>query len=341
MKITSTKIDDLNQVLTLEVAAEDYAQARKKKLAELQKNANLPGFRKGHVPASMIEKFYGESVLGDTINNVVAKALQDYIQENNLNIIGEPLPCEEKIEQEWKNGNDFTFKFDMALTPEVSLELTEKDKIPYYNITVSDEDKTKLMEGYKKQQELSAKAAEENGEEAQPAMADEELEKLVNEQLENDYKNAAQFRFEKELKDYCVAKSGIQVPEAFLRRWLIAVNEGKFTAEQIDKDFAGFIEDYKWQLVMAELIKKFEIKLDEADIKEEAKAFARYQYSMYGIMNAPEDMLESMAQNIMQDQNTFQRLVENAQTKKVITAAKELITVKNEKISSEKFRELK
>lgn len=341
MKITSKKVDDLNVVLTMTVAAEDYEQARKKKLAEVQRKAEIPGFRKGKVPASMIEKFYGENALGEAVNNVVAKALQDYVAEKKLNIIGEPLPVEEKIEQEWKAGNDFKFKFEMGLTPEIAIEFAKEDELTYYNVTVTEAEKNKLIEGYKKQQEMSAKAAEEQGQEAPEAMSDEELAKKVDEQLKEDYKSAAQFRFEKDVKDFCVKKSGVQVPEKFLRRWLIVANEGKFTEEDIDKDFAGFIEDYKWQLVMAELTKKFELKLDEKDLMEEAKNFARYQYAMYGIMNVPEDALENFAKSILQDQNNFQKIVENVQSRKVVAAVKEQITVKTKKISAEKFRELK
>ncbi|MCQ2185339.1 MAG: trigger factor family protein [Bacteroidales bacterium] len=341
MKITSKKVDDLNQILTLSIEAADYEQARKKKLNELQKKAEIPGFRKGKVPASLIEKFYGESALGEAVNTVVGEALQNYVNDKKLNIIGEPLPVEEKLQQEWKAGNDFKFQFEIGLTPEINLEFAKTDELPFYNVTISEEDKNKLAEGYKKQQEAAEAAAKEQGQEAPAAMSDEELAKQVESQLKNDYKQAAEFRFEKDVRDFCVKKADVKVPEKFLRRWLIVANEGKFTAEDIDKDFPGFIEDYKWQLCVAALTKKFEVKLEEKDLMEEAKNFARYQYSMYGIMNVPEDALESFAKNILQDQNNFQRIVENVQTKKVIAAVKEQITVKSKKISTEKFRDLK
>ncbi len=341
MKITSKKVDDLSQILTMTVAAADYEQARKKKLAEVSKKVEMPGFRKGHVPASLIEKMYGESALGEAVNTVVGEALQKYVADKKLNIIGEPLPVEEKLDQEWKAGNDFKFQFELGLNPEIALELDKKDEVVYYNINVTETEKKKLIEGYKKQQEMTAAAAKEQGQEAPAAMSDEDLAKQVDAQLKEDYKSAAEFRFEKEVKDFCVAKAGVQVPEKFLRRWLIVANEGKFTEEDIDKDFAGFIADYKWQLVMAELTKKFGIKLEEKDLTEEAKNWARYQYSMYGIMNAPEDALENFAKNILQDQNNIQRIVENCQSKKVIAAIKEQITVKSKKISADKFRELK
>lgn len=330
MKVTSKKTDDLNQVLTVNVAADDYMAARKKKLAELQRRAEVPGFRKGKVPASLIEKWYGENALGDVVNTVVGDALQNYIKDKKLDIIGEPLPVEEKNEQEWKAGNDFVFKFDIALTPKLNLTLEKTDEVLSYNINVTETEKKKLAEVYKKQQEGAEKP-----------LTDEEIAKQVEGQLTMEYKQASEFRLEKDVRDYCVKKADIQLPEKFLRRWLIAANEGKFTPEQIDKDFDGFLADYRWQLVMAALSEQFNIKVEESDLTEEAKNFAKYQYAMYGIANPPEDAIEGLVKNMLQDQSNLQRMAENVQARKVIAAIKEKITVKAKKISADKFRELK
>lgn len=330
MKITSKKTDDLNQVLTVNVAADDYMTARKKKLADLQRRAEVPGFRKGKVPASLIEKWYGESALADAVNSVVGEALQKHMEEKKLDIIGEPLPVEEKDEQEWKAGNDFVFKFDIALTPKVSLTLDKTDEVTSYNINVTETEKKKLAEAYKKQQEGAEKP-----------VTDEEIAKQVDAQLSSEYKQASEFRLEKDIRDYCVNKAGIQLPEKFLRRWLIAANEGKFTPEQIDKDFEGFLADYRWQLVMASLTEQFGIKVEEADLTAEATNFAKYQYAMYGIANPPEDAIEGIVKNMLQDQSNLQRMAENIQARKVIAAIREKISVKAKKISADKFRELK
>lgn len=329
MKITAKKTDELNRVLTIKVDAADYQPARKKRINDIARTAEIPGFRKGMVPASLIEKRYGDGVLVESVNDVLSEALKKYIEDEKLNVVGEPLPCEEKKEQEWKNGNDFEFDFDIALTPEVKIELGKSDEIPYYTISVSEADKKKMLDLYKKQQPKESKKT------------DEELSKEVSERLEEDYKQAAEFRFDRDVRDYCVKKSGVKVAEKFLRRWLIVANEGKFTPEQIDKDFDGFLEDYKWQLVLGELTKKFGIKIENDDVLQEAKNFARYQFSMYGMSNAPEDQIESFAKSMMGDEQSVQRMVENVQNKKVVASVKELVTVKPKKITSEKFRELK
>ena len=120
MKIEQNRIDDLNFELTLTVAGEDYAENRKNRLADFRKKAEIKGFRKGMVPMSLVEKMYGQNALVDSVNDAISEGLNNYIQENNLRVLGEPLPSEEHIQNEWENGKYFTFKFDLALNPEIS-----------------------------------------------------------------------------------------------------------------------------------------------------------------------------------------------------------------------------
>ena len=96
MKIEQNRIDDLNLELTLAVTSEDYADSRKKKLNDYRKKAEIKGFRKGMVPMSLVEKMYGQSALVDSVNDVVAEGLNNFIRENNLRVLGEPLPSEDQ-----------------------------------------------------------------------------------------------------------------------------------------------------------------------------------------------------------------------------------------------------
>ena len=137
MKIEQNRIDDLNLELTLSVSNEDYAEARKKKLNDFRKKAEIKGFRKGMVPMSLVEKMYGPQALADSVNDVIAEGINNFIRENNLKVLGEPLPSEDNPQNEWVNGNDFTFKFDLAQNPEVSFELSKEDEIVYYTITAT------------------------------------------------------------------------------------------------------------------------------------------------------------------------------------------------------------
>ena len=151
MKIEQNRIDDLNIELSLTVAKEDYSDSKKKRLSEYRKKAEIKGFRKGMVPASLVEKMYGQTALVDAINDVIAEGLNNFIKENNFRVLGEPLPSEEHIQNEWVDGNEFNFKFDLALNPEVSLELSAEDEIPYYTVTVTEAAKKDLKETILKQ----------------------------------------------------------------------------------------------------------------------------------------------------------------------------------------------
>ena len=330
MKVTQKEIDNLNLELTLEIAAADYADIERKKLAERRRNADFKGFRKGMVPASMIQRVYGEQCLAESVNQVISTALDKHISENNLHIIGEPLSSEKQPEIEWHDGNDFTFIFDAALSPEVNVDFGKEDKVPSYNVTISDKDKASMAESLKKYYE-----------EKKEEKTDEDINKEVGDRLQNQYKNESECRLSKDIRDYCIEKSGIQLPVEFLKRWLLAANNGKVTREEVEKEFDGFANDFKWQLVRGYLMNKYGLKIEDKDINEAAHAFVTYQYAMYGIGNVPEDMVNEAVTNVLKDQKQVDRLAEQVEEQKVISKLKEVLTIEPTEISSEKFKEIK
>lgn len=345
MKVLQNRIDDLNLELTIEVEAADYAEIERKKLAERRRTADFKGFRKGMVPASMIKRVFGDQCLAEAVNQVVSSALDNHITENALRILGEPLSSEKQPEVEWVDGNNFTFVFDLGLYPEISFEVSKDDKVPSYTVSVSAKDKTTMVENLKKFYEERNKAAGEKkeGEEvaAEPAKSDEEIEKEAAERLDSQYKNEAEWRLSKDIRDYFVNKAAITLPEEFLKRWLLVANSGKVTKEDIEKEFDGFLADFKWQLVRGFLMKKYELKIEEKDIREAAEAFVAYQYAMYGLGNVPQKMIKESAVNVLQDQKQVERLAEQVEDSKVMAKLKEEMTLEATKITSAKFRDLK
>ena len=151
MKIEQNRIDDLSLELTLSVTKEDYADSRKKKLNDFRRKAEIKGFRKGMVPMSLVEKMYGQQALADSVNDVIAEGINNFIQENGLKVLGEPLPSEDNPQNDWVDGNDFTFKFDVAQNPEVSFELSKEDEVVYYTITVTEAAKKEMKDNLLKQ----------------------------------------------------------------------------------------------------------------------------------------------------------------------------------------------
>ena len=170
---------------------------------------------------------------------------------------------------------------------------------------------------------------------------EEEFTAAVEERLVENYKQEADYRFGKDLKKYLVEKAAVTLPEDFLKRWLVYINEGKFTAEQIEAEFPSFIEDFKWQTVRSSLMEKYGLKVEEKDLQEAAEAFAAYQYAMYGMGGVPQEMIREAAQRVLADERQRRQIEENVEDQKVITAVREVVTLANKKISVEKFRELK
>ena len=340
MKVSQNKIDDLNLELTIEVEAADYAEIERKKLAERKRTADFKGFRKGMAPASLIKKFFGEQCLVEAVNQVLSQALDTHIKDNSLRIIGEPLSSENQPEVEWKDGNNFTFVFDLGLYPEINFDVVKDDKVPSYTVTISAKDKATMVENLKKYYEEKNKSAEEQSA-AKEEKSDEDIEKEAAERLEAQFKNEAEWRLSKDIRDYFVNKAGISLPEAFLKRWLLVANQGKVTKEDIEKEFDAFLADFRWQLVRGYLMKKYELKIDEKDLHEAAEAFVTYQYAMYGLGNLPKEMIQEAVVNVLKNQEQVQRIAENVEDSKVMSKLKEEITLEPTKITSLKFKDLK
>ena len=140
MNIVRKDLDQNNVVLTLSIVKADYAEKVDKTLRDYRKKANIPGFRPGMVPAGLVKKMYGKAVTAEEINKLVSDSLYNYIRENNVNMLGEPMPNEtEQQPIDFDTQEDFEFVFDLGLAPEFEVELSKKDKVKYYTIAVSDE----------------------------------------------------------------------------------------------------------------------------------------------------------------------------------------------------------
>ncbi len=150
MNVSLTNVDSVNAILQISVAKADYQEKLDNALKTFRKKANIPGFRPGTVPVGMVKKMYGKSILAEEINKMVGESLYNYIQENKLNVLGEPLPNEEKQQAiDFTTEGDYEFYFDIALAPELKLSLTKKDKVKYYKIDVDQELVDKQIESYK------------------------------------------------------------------------------------------------------------------------------------------------------------------------------------------------
>ena len=437
MEIKSNKIDELNIALSIEIKEDDYAEDLKKKLSAYRRKADIKGFRKGMAPAALIQKLYGVQARSEAVNDMLAKSLQDYISDNKLNIIGEPLPSEDKKSIDWENDKDFEFDFDIALSPEINLEVSKEDSVAYYNVSVDEKAKESMrasllgqygsledaesieddyfftadfVQGDFKVEDtyVAVRSMTEAGKKGiagkkigdvvdvdvnawfenetdrasmlklskeelagmqpvfqmtvktikhfVPAKADqdtfdriygkdvvkieEEFDAKIEERLREEYDRERDYRFMLDVKEYLLAKAAISLPENFMKRWIYYANDGKFTMEDIEKEFDLFLKDYRWQMLRGYFMKKFDVKVSREDLLATAREFAVYQFAMYGINNAPKEQLDKFAENMLSQEREASRIYDKTEDDKCIAAIKEHITLKSEDITIEKLREL-
>ena len=139
MNISFENVDKVSALLTVNIEKADYEDKVKTALKDFSKKASLPGFRPGKVPASLIQKRFGTEVKAEEINKFLSEEVNKYIRENKINMLGEPMPNEEKTpKMDFEAQDDFTFVFDIALAPEFDATLSKKDKLTIYDIKVDD-----------------------------------------------------------------------------------------------------------------------------------------------------------------------------------------------------------
>ncbi|HEY1024142.1 MAG TPA: trigger factor [Sphingobacteriaceae bacterium] len=140
MNITQEKIDNLNSVLTVKIEPQDYQERVEKSIKSQAKKAKLPGFRPGMVPPAHIKKMYGKSILVDEINNLLSDTLNNYITENKLEVLGQPLPkVDDTKEFKWDFTDEFEFNYELGLAPEFTVDFSSKDKLTQYDVKVDEE----------------------------------------------------------------------------------------------------------------------------------------------------------------------------------------------------------
>ncbi|SRR6056297_445683 len=149
MNITKENKDNLNAVLKVKVQPEDYKENVDKQIKEYKKKVKMDGFRPGKVPEGLVRKMYGTSLKIDQINKLVSEKLSQYLKDEELKILGEPLPSkEEQKEIDWNKDEELEFAFDIGLSPEFEVKITKHDKIPFYKIKVTDDLINNQIENY-------------------------------------------------------------------------------------------------------------------------------------------------------------------------------------------------
>ena len=170
--------------------------------------------------------------------------------------------------------------------------------------------------------------------------SEEELNKFLEAEIETELKRESDYLFTIRVRNFLMEKAGLQMPEAFLKRWLFTINEGKFTMEDIEKDFDGFVKMFTWNYIQKHFIQSAELRVSQEEAEAEAKEFAKAQFAQYGMPSAPEEMIANFSKQILENKEQSQKIYEKLYELKVVEYGKSQIKVSNKSVSSEEFAKL-
>jgi len=447
MNITKENIDDLNAVLKVKIEKADYDEKVETVLKDYRKKATIKGFRPGMVPIGLIKKMYGRAVQIDEINKVVTDNIQKYLTDEKLEILGDPLPkADERESIDFDTQEDFTFSFEIGLTPEVDLNLSKKNKVNEYDILIDKKMRNDYLENYTRRYgelkkadlteekdvikgkieaidnegniipegpsvnetslgidiikdnkikeefigksigdsiDFDIKKAYPNDTEIAgilhkkkeevenlegnyrftvndisrfyPAEIGQELfnriygEGIVNseeefmikieEEIKANLKRESDFKLMMDIKALAMEKTEFQLPEEFLKKWLLRVNE-KTTEEQIEKEFDNFRKDLKWQLIRNKVARDNDVKITEEELQKEAENITRYQFQQYGLFYATEEQISNYAKETLKREEDAKRIADKILEEKVIVLMKELVKIESKEVTVEEFNKL-
>lgn len=442
MDIVKQNIDELGALLKVQITKSDYEENVKKSLNNYRRKAEIKGFRPGMAPMSLIQKMYGHPVLIEEINKLISESLGKYLEDEKLDIVGEPIPCDNEQQQiDWDNQSDFEFVYQIGYAPKYELTIDKAISVPFYNITVSDDDKNKHIEEIRKQNakfvdtdiigdndfakvELTQEGENslnvdgayvslrtlETDEQKAPLIglkigdtiqvdinkmysndehkatllkidkkdlptvnpefnltvkevktlenaeinqelfdvaygkdnvkSEEEFLQRVTGEIARVYEAESNYKFSIDVRKELVEKADLKFPEAFLKKWLLLINENKLTEEDIDKDFDGFLNDLKWQTISNKIAKENEITVEEDDVKAEAIHVARQQLRQYGLSNLPDDQMDGFAKRILNDKRQLRGLIDKVLNDKVVDYLKTAIELDEKTVSFDEFMKL-
>lgn len=447
MNITRENIDDLNAVLKVEIAQADYEEKVENVLRDYRKKANIKGFRPGMVPIGLVKKMYGKGVRIEEINKVVSENIHKYLTDEKIEILGDPIPKSDDQERiDFDNQNDFTFYFELGLAPVIELNISKKNKVSYYEISVDEKMKTDYINNYTRRfgEFRKAEASEEKDilkgtieaidsegniiegglsardttlaidiikdesikssflarkendvvdfdirkafpneneiagllkkkkEEVEglegnfrftiaevtrfyPAeqgqdlydriygegvvTTEEEFMKKIEEEIAGSLKRESDFKLMQDVKKLTIEKTDFSLPEDFLKKWLLRVNE-KTTSEQIDQEFDSFRKDLKWQLIRNKVAKDNEVKITEEELLHEAEAITRYQFQQYGLFYATDEQVTNYAKETLKREEDAKSIADKILEDKVIDLLKEMVKIDTKSVSAEEFNKL-
>ncbi len=169
---------------------------------------------------------------------------------------------------------------------------------------------------------------------------EEELNAFLSAEIENELSREADYLFTIRVRNFLMEKAALQMPKEFLKRWLYVINEGKFSKEDIEKDFDGFLMMFTWNYIQKYFIQNAELTVSKEEAEAEAKEFAKAQFAQYGMPSAPEEMVANFSKQILENKEQAQKIYEKLYELKVVEYVKSQVKVTTKAVSSEEFAKM-
>jgi len=447
VNVTFEEKDALNALLTIELNPEDYQPKVDAELKKYRTRANIPGFRPGKAPMGVIKKMVGPSMLVDEINKLASESLFKHLEDNKIDVLGQPLASDDQSDMDFENPSDFTFKFDLGLAPKFDLNISAKDKLSRYQITIPEDevekevdnnlrrfgkmleiDKTEgdqdtvkgmLTELDKKGEPLEGGVAEKETtvllemvkhKPTQKALIGKKVGDVVNvdifkffndnekvlastvelpaegikdlnkdfkleitevkrfekatlgqdlydqvlgkdvvktedefkaklsENIEQYYKSEAENQLDHSVSHLISDKhNSINLPDAFLKRWLIKTYPDNYNAENIDELYGKESDQLRRQLIMEKVVAEFKLEVTQEDINQISVGYTAQMLRQYGMNNPDLETIRYFEEKNKEDKNYMRKIGDIAIDRKVTDHVKTMITVKDKKIALDAF----
>lgn len=447
---------------------EDYQPQVEEKVKTYRKQANLKGFRPGKVPVGLIKKMYGKNIKIEEINDLLARTLPKYIQENDLKIVGEPLPDLESVRNiDWESQSDFEFSYEVGYVDDFTYDLSEAVTVSKYVIPVTDEKIDETIEDLRKRfgkfQDVEGasergdlltgvisevKSAEEGAAEPETqemtseneadqsetedlttettielssltdeqvsafvdaqvgdeiffnlrevfpedeavgdllnfSLEDEEVSQIdgefsfrvdkigrqlptelnqelfdqvfgkdavkdeaefrekVREAVQDNYQQQSEALLDRDVQNHLVKATTIEIPEEFLRKWLLDPNRNTFTEEQVNAEFGDYVKNLKWSLLSNKIAEDREVKVDHEEVRQKAKEMLLAQFGMMGSGFGNDERFQDIVDSYLQRDNAenYMRTFEQVRSQKLIDEVKKVFTIQEKEVTLEEFNQ--
>jgi len=357
MQITREETGTLTASVRLLISKDDYEDKVNKTLKDYQRKTNMPGFRPGKVPFGLVSKMYRKGVLLDEINHMLSENLQNYIEENKLELIGNPIPNKEKANSlDLETQSEFEFYFDIGLAPEFKLELSEDISVDFLKIKATEKMVDENVNDLRHRSHNHVHADDHHDEEHQHEELPELNEDFFNKVFPGeDLKDESAFRAKvreaiersliKESERYflntviekLVEETAMDLPDQFIMKMIRENDEHKLSDEEIKNQYDNFARSLRWQLIERRIIKDYNLRVEENEIRNVVKSYFTGHLATEEENPEQDERLNKIIDSVLSNKEEANRLHDQLFDQKLFDFFRSRLKLENKEVDYDEF----